>query len=42
VLCQPLNISALIGPESVEETRTSAQALEVTLTPEELRWLNPE
>ncbi len=42
VLCQPLNVFALIGPHSIEETRTSAQALGVRLTPEEMRWLNLE
>ncbi len=42
VLCQPLNIFALIGPHSIEETRTSLAALDVQLTPEELRWLNLE
>jgi predicted dehydrogenase/aryl-alcohol dehydrogenase-like predicted oxidoreductase len=39
VLCQPLEIYALIGPQSIEETRTSALALAVELSPEELRWL---
>jgi aryl-alcohol dehydrogenase-like predicted oxidoreductase len=42
VLCQPFPIFALIGPRTQEETRTSTQALEVALTPEELRWLNLE
>ena len=42
VLCQPLEVFALIGPRSIEETRTSIQALEVSLTSEELRWLNLE
>jgi aryl-alcohol dehydrogenase-like predicted oxidoreductase len=42
VLCQPLEIFALIGPQTIEEMRTSAQALEVELSPEELRWLNLE
>ena len=42
VLCQPLNVFALIGPHSIEETRTSLQALEVSLTPDELSWLNLE
>lgn len=42
VLAQPLNIFALIGPQSTEETRTSAQALTVTLSPEELRYLDLE
>lgn len=42
VLCQPMPTFALIGPRTIEETRTSVQALEVQLTPEELRWLNLE
>jgi 1-deoxyxylulose-5-phosphate synthase len=42
VLCQPFPTFALIGPRTQEETRTSTQALEVALTPEELRWLNLE
>ncbi|MGQ9682794.1 MAG: aldo/keto reductase [Anaerolineae bacterium] len=42
VLEQPLNVFALIGPRTLEETRTSAQALEVRLKPEELAWLNLE
>ncbi|MDI7276278.1 MAG: aldo/keto reductase [Anaerolineae bacterium] len=42
VLCQPLNVFALIGPRSIEETRTSVQALGIALTPQELRWLNLE
>ncbi len=42
VLCQPLNIFALIGPQSIEETRTSVDALDVELSSEELRYLNLE
>jgi predicted dehydrogenase/aryl-alcohol dehydrogenase-like predicted oxidoreductase len=42
VLCQPLNVFALIGPRSIEETRTSLQALGVSLTSDELHWLNLE
>ena len=42
VLAQPLNIFALIGPQSLEETRTSLKALSVTLTPEEVAYLNLE
>jgi aryl-alcohol dehydrogenase-like predicted oxidoreductase len=42
VLSLPLNVFALIGPQSIEETRTSLAALEVRLTPQELRWLNLE
>src|SRR5262249_26988426 len=40
VLSQPFPTFALIGPQTIEETRTSAQGLDVTLTPEELRWLS--
>ena len=42
VLCQPFPTYALIGPRTIEETRTSIEALRVSLTPEELRWLNLE
>lgn len=42
VLCQPVNVFALIGPQNLEETRTSLKALEVTLTPDEMRYLNLE
>src|ERR687883_280587 len=40
VLCQPFPTFALIGPHTLEELRTSCEALRVSLTPEELRWLN--
>jgi aryl-alcohol dehydrogenase-like predicted oxidoreductase len=40
VLHQPLNIFALIGPQSAEELRSSARALEVALTPAEMAWLD--
>jgi aryl-alcohol dehydrogenase-like predicted oxidoreductase len=42
VLCQPINMYALMGPRTIEETRTSLMALDVKLTPEELRYLNLE
>lgn len=42
VLCQPINIYALIGPRTIEEMRSSLLALEVKLTPDELRFLNLE
>lgn len=42
VLSQPLNIYALIGPRTIHELRTSLQALDVELTPEELAWLSLE
>src|SRR5207302_4480833 len=37
VLSQPFPTFALIGPQTIEETRTSALGLDVTLTPEEMR-----
>jgi aryl-alcohol dehydrogenase-like predicted oxidoreductase len=42
VLCLPLNVFALIGPRTIEETRVSVGALGVALSPQELRWLNLE
>jgi aryl-alcohol dehydrogenase-like predicted oxidoreductase len=42
VLCQPFPTFALIGPYTLEEIRTSCDALGVSLTSEELRWLNLE
>ncbi len=42
VLCQPFPTFALIGPRTLAETRTSLPALEIVLTPDELRWLNLE
>lgn len=42
VLCQPFPTFPLIGPRNVIETRTSLRALDVKLSPQELRWLNLE
>lgn len=42
VLCQPFPTFPLIGPRTLSETRTSFPALNIELTPEELRWLNLE
>ncbi|MDO8585674.1 MAG: aldo/keto reductase [Armatimonadota bacterium] len=42
VLCQPFPTFALFGPRTMEEMRISMLALDVGLTPEELRWLNLE
>jgi aryl-alcohol dehydrogenase-like predicted oxidoreductase len=42
VLHQPLNVFALIGPQSEDELRSSVHALEVALTPDELAWLDLE
>src|SRR5258708_24063449 len=40
VLCQPFPTFPLIGPLLLSDTRTSLQALDIELTPEEVRWLN--
>ncbi len=40
VLHQPFPACALIGPANAAELRSSAKALEVSLTTEEIRWLN--
>lgn len=42
VLCQPFPTFPLIGPLLLSETRTSLQALDLELTPENVRWLNLE
>ena len=42
VLSQPFPTFALIGPRTLAETRTSLPALDVELSPDELRWLNLE
>jgi predicted dehydrogenase/aryl-alcohol dehydrogenase-like predicted oxidoreductase len=42
VLNQPFPTFALIGPRQLSETRTSLPALDVELSPDELRWLNLE
>jgi predicted dehydrogenase/aryl-alcohol dehydrogenase-like predicted oxidoreductase len=42
VLNQPFPTFALIGPRQLSETRTSLPALDVTLSPQELKWLNLE
>lgn len=39
VLAQPFPTFALIGPRTVDELRTSAEALAVHLAPKDLRWL---
>jgi aryl-alcohol dehydrogenase-like predicted oxidoreductase len=39
VLHQPFPTFAIIGPRSVEELRSSARALEIRLSPAEVRWL---
>jgi 1-deoxyxylulose-5-phosphate synthase len=41
VLNQPeLNVFALIGPKTLDELNSSLDAAELTLTPEQVRWLN--
>ncbi len=42
VLCQPFPTFPLIGPHTLDEMRTSWVALDIQLSPEELRWLNLE
>lgn len=42
VLWQPFPTFPLIGPRTLAETRTSLRALDIELTPDELRWLNLE
>lgn len=42
VLHQPFPVFPLIGPRRLEELSDSLGALEVSLTPEEMRWLNLE
>ncbi|MBW3625452.1 MAG: aldo/keto reductase [Armatimonadetes bacterium] len=42
VLRQPFPVYALVGPRTLTEMRTTFEALEVELTPEEIRWLNLE
>ncbi|MBW9064455.1 aldo/keto reductase [Rhizobium herbae] len=39
VIAQPFPIIPLIGPRTVAELEDSLKALEITLTPEEVRWL---
>lgn len=40
VLNQPFPVFAIVGPHSVGELSSSARALDVELSPEELRWLD--
>ena len=42
VLARPFATFPLIGPRTIEETRTSMPGLSVTLTEDEHRWLNLE
>jgi aryl-alcohol dehydrogenase-like predicted oxidoreductase len=40
VLCQPFPTFPLIGPRTLAETRIALQALDVPLSPEDIRWLD--
>ena len=40
VLCQPYPTFAIIGPRSLDQLNASMEALEIRLSPEEVRWLN--
>jgi predicted dehydrogenase/aryl-alcohol dehydrogenase-like predicted oxidoreductase len=40
VLSQPFPTFALIGPRQLSETRSSLKALEIELSPAEVKWLN--
>ncbi|MCX6018014.1 MAG: aldo/keto reductase [Chloroflexi bacterium] len=42
VLAQPFPTFPLIGPRNIAETRSSMRALDVELSPEDVRWLNLE
>jgi aryl-alcohol dehydrogenase-like predicted oxidoreductase len=42
VLHQPFPTYALFGPHTVDELKSSLTALEIELTPEEVKWLNLE
>jgi aryl-alcohol dehydrogenase-like predicted oxidoreductase len=42
VLAQPFPAYCLIGPQKLSELQTTLPALKVTLTPDEMRWLNLE
>jgi predicted dehydrogenase/aryl-alcohol dehydrogenase-like predicted oxidoreductase len=42
VLAQPFPAYCIVGPQKLSELRTTLPALSVTLTPEEMRWLNLE
>ena len=42
VLEQPIPTFALIGPQSIDELRQVLPALDITLSPDEIHWLNLE
>jgi aryl-alcohol dehydrogenase-like predicted oxidoreductase len=39
VLAQPFPVVPLIGPRSLDELDDSLSALDIALTPEQVRWL---
>ena len=42
VLCQPFPTFALIGPQTIDQTREAIPALNIALSNDEMRWLNLE
>lgn len=42
VLNQPFPVFPLIGPRCISETQSSFEALDIELTPDEVKWLNLE
>jgi aryl-alcohol dehydrogenase-like predicted oxidoreductase len=42
VLNQPFPTMPLVGPRTIDETRSCMQALEIVLSPDEMAWLNLE
>jgi aryl-alcohol dehydrogenase-like predicted oxidoreductase len=42
VLCQPFPTFALVGPATLREMHASIDALDIELTPQEVKWLNLE
>lgn len=42
VLNQPFPTFPLIGPRTIEETRSSLEGIDIDLSPDEVRWLNLE
>ncbi|HQY88471.1 MAG TPA: aldo/keto reductase, partial [Tepidisphaeraceae bacterium] len=42
ILHQPFPVFALIGPRTMAETHSSLAGLDVSLTPEQVKWLNLE
>ena len=42
VLCQPFPTFALFGPATIDEMRVSLRGMDITLSPDEMKWLNLE